>query len=160
MIDNITQLLIQEGWITAWLRLTLIALIYLFLYQVLRATARELVTLAKYGNVQSPVSGTSIVVLDGAQSSLVVGESRPVFPDMTLGRDPGNDLVIDDPHTSAFHAVILYSRDRWWIRDLESSNGTFLNDEPVRAVVAIAPNDVLQCGRVRFRMVMSFAFPD
>jgi hypothetical protein len=160
VIDATIQQLFQDGWISAGLRLAFIALIYLFLYQVLRITARELVSLAKSDERSSLRGGMSIVVLDGAQSSLVIGESRPVFPDMALGRDPGNDLVIDDPHTSAFHAVLLYSRDRWWLRDLDSSNGTFLNDEPVRAVVAIAPNDVLQCGRVRFRMVMSFAVPE
>jgi hypothetical protein len=157
VIDTTLLQLFQDGWISAGLRLAFVGLIYLFLYQVLRVTARELVALAKFDNRSARSNGMSIVVLEGAKPSLVVGESRPAFPDMALGRDPGNDLVIDDPHTSAFHAVLLYSRDRWWLRDLESSNGTFLNDEPVRAVVAIAPNDVLQCGRVRFRMVTSFA---
>jgi hypothetical protein len=160
VIDSTIQQLFQDGWIAAGLRLAFVALLYLFLFLVLRVTARELVTLAKINDRDSLSDEMSLVVLDAAQSSLVIGEPRPVFPGMTLGRDTGNDLVIDDPHTSAFHAELHFSRDRWWVRDLESSNGTFLNDEPVRAVVAIAPNDVLQCGRVRFRMVTSFAFRD
>ena len=142
------------------MRLAFIALIYLFLFLVLRVTARELVALAKADDGNARGKAMSLVVLDGAQSSLVAGESRPVFSDTRLGRDPANDVVIDDPHTSAFHAELHFSSDRWWMRDLDSSNGTFVNDEPVRAVVAIAPNDVLQCGRARFRLVTSFAFPD
>lgn len=157
MIDATIQQLYQDGWLSAGLRLGFIACIYLFLFQVLKVTGRELVALAKADGRQSRSSNVSIVVLDGAGSSLVVGESRPVFPGMTLGRDSQNTVVIDDPHTSAIHAELLYSRERWWLRDLDSSNGTFLNGEPVRAVVAIAPNDVLQCGRVRFRLVTSFA---
>ncbi len=160
MIEFAIQQLFQDGWIGAGLRLAFIALIYLFLFLVLRVTATELVVLAKSGDRDFRGDAMILVVLDAAQSSLVVGESRPVFLEMTLGRDPDNDVVIDDQHTSAFHAKLHYSRDRWWLRDLDSSNGTFLNDEPVRAVVAIAPNDVLQCGRVRFRLVTSFAFPD
>lgn len=160
MIDSTIQQLFQEGWISAGLRLAFILLIYLFLFLVLRGSARELVALAKADDRGIRGNALSLVVLDGAQSSLIVGESRPIFPEMTLGRDPGNDLVIDDQHTSAFHAELHYARDRWWLRDLDSSNGTFLNGEPVRAVVAIAPNDVLQCGRVRLRLVTSFAFHD
>jgi pSer/pThr/pTyr-binding forkhead associated (FHA) protein len=80
-------------------------------------------------------------------------------PATSLGRVAGNTIVIDDPHTSARHAELRFARGQWWLRELGSSNGTLLNDEPVRAVVGVRPGDVIQCGRVRFRLVPSFPVP-
>jgi pSer/pThr/pTyr-binding forkhead associated (FHA) protein len=68
-------------------------------------------------------------------------------------------MVVDDPHTSAEHAELRFERGQWWLRDLGSSNGTMLNGEPVRAVLGVRPGDVIQCGRVRFRLIPSFAVP-
>ena len=42
---------------------------------------------------------------------------------------------------------------RWWIRDLESTNGTFLNDEPVVDRVPISPGDLVRCGDTTLRFV-------
>jgi pSer/pThr/pTyr-binding forkhead associated (FHA) protein len=55
--------------------------------------------------------------------------------------------------------VLQHERGQWWLRDLGSSNGTQLNGESVRAVVAVRHGDVLQCGRVRFRFISSTAVP-
>ncbi|MEN6350298.1 MAG: FHA domain-containing protein [Syntrophomonas sp.] len=46
---------------------------------------------------------------------------------LTIGRDPGNDMVLDHPMVSRFHARIDYQNGRYFISDLGSSNGTFVN---------------------------------
>ena len=48
-----------------------------------------------------------------------------------MGRDAQNDLVIDDVRVSNFHMAIFHASDEFRIRDLGSTNGTFLNGSQV-----------------------------
>lgn len=45
-----------------------------------------------------------------------------------IGRDADNDVVVDNKLASRNHAVIQKIRDAYFIQDLESTNGTFVND--------------------------------
>jgi FHA domain len=160
MIETSIDQLIADGWLYAALRVAFIALIYLFLFIVLRTTVHELTVAAQaMGGEERRVARSGLLVLDAADSSLAPDTALALEPASTLGRVAGNTIVIDDPHTSARHAELRFARGQWWLRDLGSSNGTLLNDEPVRAVVGVRPGDVIQCGRVRFRLVPSFSVP-
>ena len=44
-----------------------------------------------------------------------------------MGRDPSNDIVVDEPGISRQHAGIRSDRGGYWIEDLSSRNGTFVN---------------------------------
>ncbi len=50
---------------------------------------------------------------------------------VTIGRHPGCDLHIDDGSVSRMHAIIDYRDDAWYVDDLDSRNGTFLNDAKI-----------------------------
>lgn len=50
----------------------------------------------------------------------------------TIGRDPSCDIVIADPYISRKHAKIFYRDDKWYVEDLGSRNGTFVNGEEIR----------------------------
>jgi hypothetical protein len=160
MIDGWLDQFVTGGWALAASRIIFVGLIYLFLYVVLRATVRELAAVARtMPSIDGGSQWASLTVEDGAQSSLRPGQLWPLAATTTIGRLPGNDVVIDDPYVSASHAVLQNERGQWWLRDLGSSNGTLLNGESVRAVVAVRHGDVLQCGRVRFRFISSTAVP-
>jgi pSer/pThr/pTyr-binding forkhead associated (FHA) protein len=47
-----------------------------------------------------------------------------------IGRGPLNDIVIDNPVVSAQHAMLLKAGDSYWLRDLNSTNGTYVNGLP------------------------------
>lgn len=146
--------LIAGGWLYAAFRVLFVALIYGFLFVVLRATVRELHAAARQMNTEETAPRyAALLVLDPAASSLRPGEVIPLEAVAAIGRDRGNTVVIDDPHVSARHAELRFERGHWWLRDLESSNGTMLNGNPVRAVMGVRLGDDLQCGRVRFRFV-------
>lgn len=51
--------------------------------------------------------------------------------EIKIGRHPDNDIHIDNPAVSGFHARIVNYRDGLYIEDLNSLNGTFLNDKKV-----------------------------
>lgn len=61
-----------------------------------------------------------------------------------IGRAADNDLRIDDPRASRYHAVIERIGMRYRIRDLRSHNGTFVNGQRVEKEQFIAEGDVIQ----------------
>ena len=48
-----------------------------------------------------------------------------------IGRDPSCDVCLSDSVVSRQHAEVSFSEGTWWIRDLESANGTFVDGEKV-----------------------------
>ncbi|HEY46150.1 MAG TPA: FHA domain-containing protein [Anaerolineae bacterium] len=71
---------------------------------------------------------------------------------LQIGRDPGNDVVLDAPNISRFHAQVELIGQRYRISDLRSSNGTFVNDQRVEGDVWLNPEDTIRIGPYRFVM--------
>jgi len=89
-------------------------------------------------------------ILDGDRAGEVVPVGdRPV----RIGRRPGNDLILADEKTSGVHAEVVPEGDRHVLRDLGSTNGTFLDGKRVTELV-LTPGDVVTIGRlqVKFRL--------
>lgn len=74
-------------------------------------------------------------------------ETWPLAPVNDLGRHPKNHIVLNDREISKEHACIELRGDRWWILDKQSSNGTFVNGEPI-AAKALTHGDRIQLGAV------------
>jgi pSer/pThr/pTyr-binding forkhead associated (FHA) protein len=49
----------------------------------------------------------------------------------SIGRDSNADICIKDATVSRFHAFAHFIGGEWWIRDMNSSNGTFINDKEI-----------------------------
>ena len=64
---------------------------------------------------------------------------------LSIGRGLDNDLVIDDPRVSRHHSQITFRHSHYLLRDLRSTNGTFVNGQPVEAVV-LASGDIVSIG--------------
>ncbi|MBN7794993.1 FHA domain-containing protein [Parahaliea mediterranea] len=72
---------------------------------------------------------------------------------LTLGRDPGNDLVVDQASVSDFHAEIVSGADAPYIVDLLSAAGTFVNGQPVAGRHTLNACDVIRLGAVDLLVV-------
>ncbi len=68
------------------------------------------------------------VGLDGTEKSYRLQTHRP----FTVGRDPGNDIILRDPKVSRHHAEIIFERGFFVVHDLTSANGTYVNGRRVR----------------------------
>lgn len=68
------------------------------------------------------------VGLDGTEKSYRLQTHRP----FTIGRDPGNDIILRDPKVSRHHAEIVFERGFFVLHDLASANGTYVNGKRVR----------------------------
>jgi len=76
---------------------------------------------------------------------------------LTIGRNFTNLLVIDEPLASRFHCVIEQDSDGFHVRDLESRNGTLINDKPLRGTSALAPGDIVKIGKTEIKLVLQAA---
>lgn len=68
------------------------------------------------------------VGLDGTEKNYRLQTHRP----FTVGRDPGNDIILRDPKVSRHHAEIIFERGFFVVHDLTSANGTYINGRRIR----------------------------
>lgn len=130
------------------LRIVFLVLLYAFLWAVVRVLLRDLRAAAR-----EPGSEIGRLVVIASPS----GEPAPgvVFSldaVTTLGRDVNNAIVVDDAFVSGNHAVVTYRGRAWYVEDLGSTNGTFVNGDPVEGIATVAFGDELQLGNVRLRL--------
>ncbi|MCA3160088.1 MAG: FHA domain-containing protein [Burkholderiales bacterium] len=71
---------------------------------------------------------------------------------MTLGRKPQNDIVIDNIAVSAEHAVIVTLFNDSFLEDLGSTNGTFVNGQPVKKHF-LQNGDTIELGKYRLKFI-------
>jgi len=58
-----------------------------------------------------------------------------------IGRDKNNQLVIADPKVSRYHAIVTFENGEAFIKDTDSSNGTYINEKPIRSGVKVKLNN-------------------
>lgn len=93
-------------------------------------------------------------VINGSLAGRVV----PLFVSpFAIGREPDNQLSVDDPTMSRRHAVLSTEAGAWRIRDLASSRGTLRNGAPVppHAETPLGVGDRLQIGETILEVVAS-----
>ena len=68
---------------------------------------------------------------------------------LTIGRAPDVDLILTDPEVSRRHARLETHGKYVYVRDLGSSNGTFLNGRRITSAIEIRPGDEIDIGTTR-----------
>ena len=79
-------------------------------------------------------------------------ESQNYFsqPEVIIGRDTSCDIAILDEALSAQHARVAHHHGQWWLEDLNSTNGIFLNQEKLTTPVVLIEGDAFKCGNTLF----------
>ncbi len=82
------------------------------------------------------------------------GRRIPIVSRITIGRDAANAVVVDDILASRRHAVIQKVQDQYFIEDLASTNGTFVNGKPVPPgkYLRLHPQDIILIGRTELSL--------
>ena len=139
----------MDGFVlTIWiLRLLFLALLYLFLFAVVRVLLRDL-----RGATRERAELGRLVVLASPGGEPPVGAVFPLDAIASLGRDVNNTIVVDDPFASGEHAAITFRGRSWYVEDLDSTNGTYLNGSEVAGATPMGYGDEVQIGEVRLRL--------
>ena len=109
------------------------------------------------GGTASPQDGSGTAKLSEAEAAAVfAAEAIPLVNGNVLrvGRARSNDLVVEHPAVSRFHAVFSASWSGVVLSDLSSLNGTFVNGRRISTPIDLRDGDTVRIGGVRVRVMM------
>jgi len=147
--------------IAVGLKFGFLAVLYLFLLWVARSALKDL----RRTTAPAPdaTGFHAAPIQDGARSSdegwLIVerggglseGERFDLFGGLSIGRSSDADVRIDDRYASGLHARIYARRGHFMLEDMNSTNGTLLNDAELAGEAELVPGDVIRIGDTQFR---------
>lgn len=87
----------------------------------------------------------SLIGSEPLQSWRLAAETEP-----TIGRGESNEIVIDDPNASRTHARLSRKSGEWWLADLDSLNGTLVNDHQTKRT-RLSTGDVITIGTTQLQ---------
>jgi pSer/pThr/pTyr-binding forkhead associated (FHA) protein len=94
----------------------------------------------------------SLVVLSAGKAA---GKALPITTaQFIIGRDPECNLRPASAMISKRHCAVLYKNGQVSLRDFDSTNGTFVNDEPVKGEVPLKDGDMIKVGPLSFKVVI------
>ena len=157
----------EDDPIAVLLKFGFLAVLYLFLFWVVRSARRDLRGRAATDvGVESPTDGLRREARErdfdmraGVRPALEVvaamgydpGAVLEIGDGATLGRAPTSDVRIDDPFASSAHARIFPRGQFMYIEDMGSTNGTFLNGRQLRSAQQLKVADTIRIGDTEYR---------
>ncbi len=123
----------------AALLLAFLAVIAWLIYQDLRVVARAAAAQERPHGMLRQLDGDA-------------GPLFPLAPVTSIGRAPGNTIVLEDDYVSNEHALLMLRGRQWWVEDLNSRNGTLLNGERLHGATIISAGDVLTIGGSQLKL--------
>lgn len=72
---------------------------------------------------------------------------------ITIGRSNKNNILLRDPYVSKEHLKIVKDEGKYFLEDLKSANGTYLNNERVLDVTILKNGDRIKLGQIEFLFV-------
>ncbi len=124
----------MRDWVLLALRVLSPVVLYAFLGAVIYRVRKT----------AAPVSARLVAVDTPAQT-------WQLSPMTTIGRDVANTIAIEDEFASAWHARLVFRGGKWWLEDMGSTNGTWLNRNRLSAAMPLHPGDIIAVGTQRFR---------
>ncbi len=87
-----------------------------------------------------------LTILSGAEDGK---EIKPLNTPITIGRDTDNQICLPyDNRVSRHHAKIIFENDEYWIEDMESTNGTYLNDVKLVEKTLVSSGEIFLVGTI------------
>jgi pSer/pThr/pTyr-binding forkhead associated (FHA) protein len=141
------------------LKYGLLALLFLFLWRAMRWVMRGLAVEERSAPTRGRRGVTAVPASDGQVSASITihadGERpRTISLDATttIGRGPECELRIDDTYASQQHARLFPKGAGWYVEDLGSTNGTFVNDQQLVAPALLQPGDRVRIGTTELEL--------
>jgi hypothetical protein len=131
----------------------LLILVYLFIWRSLRRVVRDVRTQSPSGRRAHGKERGSDGAAPTTASIVVVHEPDGAKPrtfklatSMLVGRAPECEIRVDDTYASQQHARVFGRGGGWYVEDLGSTNGTFVNDQRLGAPAMVQPGDKIRVG--------------
>jgi len=135
------------------LKIVFLALLYFFIYRAIRSVVVDLrpATRAQAGRAQpaiKPKAGgkapRSVVIVDEHGSKV---ETLRLDGTLQVGRAEACQVRLPDTYASTFHARIFSRDGSWFLEDLGSTNGTYLNQRRITSPAELRAGDKVRIGK-------------
>jgi pSer/pThr/pTyr-binding forkhead associated (FHA) protein len=146
--------------ISVFLKFGFLAVLYLFLLWVARSALKDLrrttspapdATGFHHVPGLSPQPGGDAWLIAERGGGLDPGERFDLIGGLSIGRSAEADVRIDDRYASGVHARIFTRDRRTYVEDMNSTNGTLLNDATLNGEAELIDGDVVRIGDTEFR---------
>lgn len=141
------------------LKYGLFALLFLFVWRSMRWVVRGLTVDPGAAPAGGGRRGKEAATPASPQPTTLLvhphdGKPRTVRLDasMVIGRAPEAELRLDDTFASSQHARIFGRNGSWYVEDLGSTNGTFVNEQKLMAPAMIQPGDSIRIGQTTMEL--------
>lgn len=141
------------------LKYVFLAVLYIFVARAVRAVMIELrPSTASAGAVAAPAKTSSrkakraprrAAIVEGSSTS---GKNFDLGQELTIGRADKCHVVLDDTYVSQVHARIFARDESYFIEDLGSTNGTYLNRKRVAGATELQRGDRVKIGKTVLEM--------
>lgn len=146
-LPNLRYNACMSGILVLILRILFALLLYVFLYWAFSVIWRDLRVRAQEQTSES-IPALLITPLDPPAGEVMRYQTSEII----LGRDSLCNLCVPHETVSARHARFTFQQNQWWVEDLNSTNGSFLNEERLTTRAVLVSGDELRCGQVTFRI--------
>ncbi len=127
-----------------------IVIIYLFIFSIIRLIYLDIRTIGT-------IDGDRFVYLKLVNRidtlPYKLKEYYIIEKSLSLGRAKHNDIILKDPFVSKEHLQIVRDEGKYFVEDLESSNGSFLNGDRIYDAVELNSKDIIKISNVEFLFV-------
>lgn len=139
------------------LKYAFVVVIYMFIYSVVKLVYLDISDARRMSKADEDGYGYLKLINLRKDLNFKIYESYSIRENATIGRSKKCDIYINDKYLSKEHARIFFDRDKFFIEDLNSTNGTFVNGKEILSAhpVKLKDNDKISFGDVSFIFVDS-----
>jgi hypothetical protein len=148
--------------ISVALKFGFLAVLYLFLLVIARSAFKDLRrtvspapdatgfhAAAGYGDAPRGADAWLIVERGGG---LERDQRFDLIGGLSIGRSKDSDVQIEDRYASSLHARVFERGGRYFVEDMNSTNGTLLNGATLKGEAELIDGDTVQIGDTEFRL--------
>lgn len=131
-------------------RYVFILLIYTFMLGIIRLIYLDIRSLYSFEG-----DGSSYLKLINRKETIPykIKEEYILGDEIIIGRGGQNNIDLRDPYISKKHARIVSDENQYFLEDLNSANGTYLNNEKVLDAIRLKNGDRIKLGQIEFLFV-------
>lgn len=139
--------------ITVILQYSLLFFLYYFLFKVMKIIYLDLNQEHK-ADAEGPYferKDHAVLILANPSNAGSLQQTYTLNEITSIGRKESNDIIIDEAFVSSEHAFIEKYKQDYWLTDLNSTNGTYVNDCRISQKVLLQNDDLIKIGAASFR---------
>lgn len=140
----------MENWLYL-IRIVFILIIFLFIQGIINTIQKDLESDVTEEAPEIKTKRLKLEVIKGSEKIKLIKDEIDNLEEIHFGRDITNDIVVEDKYISSSHFKINKINEEYYLEDLNSTNGTTLNNRQIDKAVKLKNNDIISLGEIQFK---------